>query len=474
MIKQLPSVLNRVFLRTALVLLVGSLAPSVGAQALQVRLDAATFAYSPEESLIEIYLSFGAPTLPFQPDSAGAIAALPVTVAILPVAKAAPDAASRVPAFEQDLVYRYIVADTVSLTTGQVFIEQVRAAVPPGEYELAVTVAPEGESEVELRRDLRVPDYAGGQGAALSDVQLARAITQAEDPADPLVKSGLRVNPNPDGFYGEGVPNVAYYAEVYRPPASGNEYTLLAYLADSDQAGPPQGRQNRQSRAVRPVDVVVGRLDVSDVPSGIYYLRLVVLDDANEAVAEQTKRVYVINPDVERPNAGIAEMDYEATLFAAMGEEELERSLRQVRVISNSREESQMRALTTDNDRRQFLAAFWRSRDSDAQPGVNDAMRQFSERLALVNDRFNELGKDGFETDRGRVYIKYGPPSEIERNLFDSALYPHEIWAYDSLPGEGRAVFVFADRFGSNVYDLIHSDVTGETSVANWQQALTR
>ncbi len=49
---------------------------------------------------------------------------------------------------------------------------------------------------------------------------------------------------------------------------------------------------------------------------------------------------------------------------------------------------------------------------------------------------------------------------------------PYEIWVYDNIPGEGRALFVFADRFKSNTYDLIHSDVRGEASLPNWQQEL--
>lgn len=440
----------------------------------QVRLDAATFAYADDASLLEVYLSFGAATLPYGPGEEGFVASVPVSIEVTPIAAAAPEAAARTPVFERDVEYRYVVADTVSLTTGQVFVEQVRGAVPPGEYELAVSVASEGRSEVVLRRDLLVPDYTDGEGPGLSSVQLAREIGRSGDPSDPFTKSGFRVRPNPDAFYGGDLPIVSYYAEVYRPPASGDEYTLLAYLAESDQAGPMPGLQRRTSRPVRPVDVVAGQLDVSGVPSGIYYLRLAVLDAGNEAVAEQSKRIYVINPDVERPVSGVGEMDYEETLYAAMGEEELELNVRHARVLATSREIAQMEALTSDEDRRKFLAAFWRSRDTDSQPGVNEARRAFNERLALVRDRYREAGRDGFETERGRVYLKYGAPSEVDRRVFDSNTNPHEVWTYENIPGEGRSTFVFVDRYGAGSYELVYSDVTGETSTANWRQQLTR
>lgn len=461
-------------LAAALALLVAGGHAAAQADVVQVRLDAATFAYAPDASLLEVYLSFGASTLPYSTGTDGFEAVLPVAIELVPVASAAPEAAARTPVFEQDVTYRYRVADTLSLTDGQVFVEQVRTAVPPGEYELIVSVAPPGRSEVAVRRDVLVPDYADGEGAALSSVQLARGIERSEDPSDPFAKSGLRVRPNPSAFYGEGAPAIAYYAEVYRPPASGDEYTLLTYLAESDQAGPMAGHQRRTTRSVRPVDVIAGQLDVSDVPSGIYYLRLVVLDAGNEAVAEQSKRVYVINPDIARADDGVAEMDYEATLFAAMGEEELERGLRHVRVLASGREVAQIEALTSDDDRRQFLASFWRNRDTDGRPGVNEALRGFNERLALVNERYREGGRDGFDTERGRVYLKYGPPSEVDRRAFDSNANPHEVWTYENIPGEGRSMFVFVDRYGAGSYELVYSDVTGETSMANWRQALTR
>ena len=49
---------------------------------------------------------------------------------------------------------------------------------------------------------------------------------------------------------------------------------------------------------------------------------------------------------------------------------------------------------------------------------------------------------------------------------------PYEIWEYTNIPGEGRALFVFADVSGFSEFELIHSDVTGERQSANWRQEL--
>ena len=213
---------------------------------------------------------------------------------------------------------------------------------------------------------------------------------------------------------------------------------------------------------------------MADLPSGIYFLRLVVLDEANQSVAEQSKRFFVINPDVERPELAGGRMTYEETLFAAMGEEELEINVDHARVLANNQEQAEIAAIASDDDARRFLTRFWGARDTDNNPTANESRRTFYDRLRFVEDRFNEHTRKAYETDRGRVYLTYGPPTEIDRRVFESDQYPHEIWYYENIPGEGRSVFVFVDRFSSNQYDLLHSDVTGEVSIPQWETEVVR
>lgn len=438
------------------------------------RPDVATFRYTEDQSLVELYLSFRAQSLPFAPAESGFEAQVPTHVVVRPVAQAAPDGAGGEVAYDETLAFTYVLADTAALASNQVFVEQVRMAVTPGEYEVDVSLQPEGSAEVRALLNLTVPDYAPNGGTAISAVQLATAIQPSTDPTNPLSKSGLVVQPNPDAFYGGPGATLQYYAEVYAPPAEAETYTLFSFLSESEGGGPMPDHQNRLTRQVRPVDVVVGRMDVSALPSGIYHLRLVVLNEANEAVAEQSKRLFVINPDVERPELAAGLMTYEETLFAAMGEEELDLNVRHARVIATAREQSQIDALVTDDDRRAFLTAFWASRDEDGLPNSNEARRTFYDRMRFVDDRFGGFNRASYETDRGRVYLTYGPPTEVDRRLFESDAYPHEIWYYDNIPGEGRSVFVFVDRFSSNQFDLLHSDVTGEVSLPQWETEVIR
>jgi GWxTD domain-containing protein len=92
--------------------------------------------------------------------------------------------------------------------------------------------------------------------------------------------------------------------------------------------------------------------------------------------------------------------------------------------------------------------------------------RGFQERSSFVASRFSTLGKEGWETDRGRVYLIYGEPDEVESNPFSTTQAPYEVWLYYS---SDQKKFVFADLMGNGDYFQIYSTVEGEVSYQNWQ-----
>ena len=463
------------------------LAPRADAQGLpfQLDLDTGSFLYGGGQSLLEIYVSVGVHTLDFEATDDGYAAAVPVMLQVVPASSSAPEGSAREAVFEEALDLRFVVPDTLMLAQGREYVEQVRATVPPGEYDVIAIVqgdASQGRAELELRaNDVTVPDYENLEGAAVSSIQLASSISRAQEGADEFVKSGLEIQPNPTAVFemnrdGVGMQTVPYYAEIYGADAalSDGSYTVLAYLAQSNRPNPLPDYQQRTERPVRPVDVIVGRFDITDLPSGTYYLRIAALNAANEPVAERGQKLYVVNPSVESADAFAGGLDFEELLFSGMSEEEVDLEIEQIEAIADGSEQAQARRATTLEQKQGFLAAFWRERDFDPNPNINGARRQFLQRLNVVKDRYREPFTDGFRTDRGRAFLKYGPPTQVDERRFDSESIPYVVWTYDNIPGEGRSQFIFADRYTSGRMELIHSDVTGEVSLPNWERELTR
>ena len=76
------------------------------------------------------------------------------------------------------------------------------------------------------------------------------------------------------------------------------------------------------------------------------------------------------------------------------------------------------------------------------------------------------MRREGWKSDRGRVFLMYGEPSEIERFPNQQNTKPYEIWHYNEI--QGGVIFVFADLTGFSRYTLVHSTMRGEVSDQNW------
>jgi GWxTD domain-containing protein len=135
--------------------------------------------------------------------------------------------------------------------------------------------------------------------------------------------------------------------------------------------------------------------------------------------------------------------------------------------ILTQAERDAWKKLATDDEREKFIEDFWRSRDPDPDTEENEFKEQYFERVAYANEHFSS-GKPGRLTDRGRIYIKFGKPDEIESHpaggLYErpswegggsTSTYPFEKWFYRHLPNVANGVELeFVDPTGSGEFRL--------------------
>ena len=83
--------------------------------------------------------------------------------------------------------------------------------------------------------------------------------------------------------------------------------------------------------------------------------------------------------------------------------------------------------------------------------------------------------RPGWQTDRGRVLLKYGPPDDEQVFLTETDKYPYIIWTYNRLGNQSNVYFVFYDPdLGTNEFPLLHSTLKGEPYNANWRLQLMK
>jgi GWxTD domain-containing protein len=122
--------------------------------------------------------------------------------------------------------------------------------------------------------------------------------------------------------------------------------------------------------------------------------------------------------------------------------------------IIASEEQQAFERLQTDDEREQFIEQFWLRRDPTPGTVANEFKEEHYRRIAYANEHF-AAGIPGWKTDRGRIYIKYGPPDEIDDHSAGGAYarpaeerggstpsFPYMQWRYHHIEGVGNNIVI--------------------------------
>lgn len=305
--------------------------------------------------------------------------------------------------------------------------------------------------------------------STVSDIQLAgKIVTGNADKKSIFYKNQMEVVPNPRNIFGKNVPVVFYYAELYHlkdSPSAAKSFVLdrkvfnsYDQIVDTKQKIIPSSNNSI---------VEAGAVNVSKLPTGAYTLALSLVDTSNNKVVSSTKKFFIYNPDVveEKIDDG-RNLTVLGSEFGVMTEEECDLSFGQIKYIATNNELDQYEKLSDVDSKREFLFNFWKRRDPNPNTPENEFKQEYDKRIKFVNNRFKTFNKPGTKTDRGRVYLQYGEPDEMELHPNDYDKKPYEIWYYNSI--EAGVIFVFGDITGYSDYELLHSTKRGELRDESW------
>lgn len=138
-----------------------------------------------------------------------------------------------------------------------------------------------------------------------------------------------------------------------------------------------------------------------------------------------------------------------------------------VRWIITDQERKAFLSLTNDEERDAFIEQFWQRRNPDPDSPDNTYRDEIYRRIAYANEHFAD-GEPGWMTDRGMIYIKYGPPDNIESHPSggiyerpmdegggETSTYPFSDWHYRYIPGIGSNINIeFVDTCMCGNYQM--------------------
>jgi GWxTD domain-containing protein len=224
----------------------------------------------------------------------------------------------------------------------------------------------------------------------------------------------------------------------------------------------------------KPVEPVMAAFDIGQLPSGNYLLAVEVRDRADELV--NRKELFFQRNNRIQHNYDLAAMDQldiDNTFAGAFSNPDtLAEHIASLRPIADPLERKIVDDRWKDRDMdlmKRFFYSFWANRSNDPEAAWN-AYRQ---EVIKVNKLYGCRVLKGYQTDRGMVYLKYGPPNTQMDRLNEMDSYPYTIWHYYRAGKYTNRRFVFYQPdLVSDCFELLHSEVPGELNNPRWNQIL--
>lgn len=364
-----------------------------------------------------------------------------------------------------------VVTDTTNLDGA--FIDQQRFSLPNGEYSMEMNV-------VDLNSDKTMPSHDvttvvvnfAENVPAISDILLFDSYEKASQPTA-CTKSGFDFLPRVYPFYGSSDDKLKFYAELYNSDQLYDEGKFLVnYFIETRESSSMMREYNFTQRLdVGKARILLNTIDISDLPSGNYYLVIEMRDRSNTLICSNSSFFQRSNPGVGYDMDDLSAVSVANTFVSKIDDlDTLRRYIRYLDPICSETERDYSANLVKTDDKitmQQFLLNFW-SRRSPMNPeeGFNDYLAA----VKRVNMSFKTTSYPGYRSDRGYVFLKYGQPDKIVEVPNEPGAYPYEIWHYYEVANQRNKRFVFMAKDNStNDYHLIHSDMIGEVNNRRWQ-----
>lgn len=350
----------------------------------------------------------------------------------------------------------------------------------PGEYSVRFALYDLNDTTSAAEQTFRVvvkrfPDNR----LALSDLQIASVIVPAAElkilPNPQFLKNSYYITPNPQNEYVGTKAILATYAEIYNARKFIKD-TMIAEYRLYDGAKREVLRQMFVRAVHSDTQPEISGISLDSLPSGVYYTTLYIYSASGGAdTAAGTEKFYLLNPAIPpKLRAAYSEDEqFQASEFSTLSPERTVEEYQKAKYIATRQELDLYAGLTETIARQKFLFRFWKVRDPDKETLINEKLEEYRDLIRFADANFGSMQiRQGWKTDKGRVLLKYGKPTQIDRYYTITETRPYEIWFYSHL--QGGIQFSYVDLTGNGHFVLVHSTGLGELRNERWIEQFVR
>ncbi|TFH65773.1 MAG: GWxTD domain-containing protein [Candidatus Zixiibacteriota bacterium] len=315
--------------------------------------------------------------------------------------------------------------ESTRLETGYL-INQINIPLTPGNYGLVCKLIDHNSNEVSTI-EAKVNSYSFNRSGDLADIEFIQEKAEPDE-YSPFTKAGFAVLPTVERSLDGELQKLGFYTEVYAAGYLGQTLNLR-YRIENKRRGEPIDSVI-MLKVESPVVSVREFVPIVDLYQEEYDLRLTLLSGDN-ILAERKTRFHL------------------KWTVSSLVKNDFEYAVSQLRYIIKKEEKKELLD-APDSLRLEAFEKFWKDHDPTPTTARNELRDEYYRRIRYANQYYSTTNREGWGTDRGMVYIKYGEPDQIERHPFEMDTKPSQIWYYYTQ----RRTFAFLDSRGDGDYQL--------------------
>lgn len=353
------------------------------------------------------------------------------------------------------------------------FFDIQRFALEPGTYNFYISLQDLNSKKAPLENSMQFTIDEFGNSISLSDIEVAETGTRG-DGTSPFFKSGYDIIPRLSTFYPQELSFIPIYFEIYNSgQLDHKEFGVRQSVLNADKNEEIETLVSFSRHDTSSVVPILKKLDISELPTGRYIVRYTIL---NRNMTELSSQTY----EFERSNdIDLKVFDDEIILNpefqASIPSDSVGYYLESLIPISRAAETKNIFRIAktkSEEQARRYIQSYW-AKTAPNKP--YESWIAYKKQVQMVERLYANNFQEGFETDRGRVYLQYGSPTNIITRDYNPSEYPYEIWQYNKIGAFSNKRFVFYNPdLVNKAYRLLHSDMVGELKNPSWPRELVR
>lgn len=359
------------------------------------------------------------------------------------------------------------------------FTDMHRYELANGDYDIEVELTdalkPDSKMQYRSKAFIDITD----RNLRMSDILL---LSDVKADTTEAAKNGLKMMVLPYEFYDSFYDKLIFYTEIYNADkVIGEDFKISYYIerTSSTSAGDEKptitGHKTKKAISFLPN---VQQIDISKLPTGNYRLRVDLRNQHDDLLGEKMIYFQRANTMMTAENLDtLSKVALENEFVAELEPKDLRYALRAILMQVPNDEVSILNTVIDGKDtsaQRMYLFKHFAKINANL-PEL--AYQEYMHYAKIVDKMYYNGYGYGFESDRGRIYMRYGRPDDIETVENETNAPPYEVWFYNKIDKtqQTNVKFLFYNpTLVARGFRLLHSNCRGELQNPRWKSELYR